>query len=363
MTSTTLLIILGIAAVIFGVVMRYRSENTRTASEEFTERFHNDNRQDMMRLKSLFGTASKNEPKRFTVDNVLEYLRREGFQPERDPNDDKIVIFKFQGDLLMVGVTDNFCRIFGIWEAKQDENNMEAMYTASMTVMDHYRFVRIVYRNDVLEFGVDHMISSMEHFEELFNISLSIIGECRRVHLEEYVKLAEIAVGDSESDEDEARRKDIYQPEFRWMPDVLLKAVQTKQIVPDALTDEEWLRRSIQERTSSGAMAQEWESFKINRVENYGEYKLIVYQFPEPKIVPEAKYGAVLLNTDSMELNYYTLELSFDNKWVYGSMTSERHANYGSYNTPDLDKFIEWIFSKDKNFEGGVDYTKQQQIN
>lgn len=317
----------------------------------------------MMGLKDLFGTTNNKEPKRCTINNVMEYLRSEGFQPTRDSYDNPVISFKYQGENLAICIIDDFCRIFGIWEVKRDEMLPEAMYAASMYVMDRYRYIRVVYYDDRIILGVDHTITTMEQFAEFFGLATAVIGACHTDLSNEYHRLVQDANEGTDSENDESRRRDIYQPEFRWMPDVLLDAVQTKQLVPEALTDEEWLRQNIQERTSSAAMAKEWESFKINRVENYGDYKLIVYQFPEPKVVPEAKYGAVLLNTNSLELNYYTLEMSFDNKWVYGSMTSERHSNYGSFDTPDLEKFIEWIFSKDKNFEGGVDYTKQQQIN
>lgn len=314
------------------------------------------------------------ETKPFTLHNVIEYLREEGFQPERDLVDDKIITFRYQGNLLIIGVVDNFCKICGRWQAPREEVSVEAMHTASMAIMNEYRFIRIIYIYDALEYSIDNIVTSMEQFKELFEVALLIINECRTEHRKMYQRLLEVAADEvvadeaavneaSNSDNGTQPRHDIYYPEFRWLPDVLFKAVSTKQILPEALTDEDWIRTNIQDKTASAAMAKEWESFKINRVENFGDYKLIVYQFPEPKIVPEAKYGAVLLNTDSMELNYYTLEKSFDDKWVYGSMTTERHTNYGSYDTSDVEKFIEWIFSNDKSVEGGVDYTKNRQSN
>lgn len=152
-------------------------------------------------------------------------------------------------------------------------------------------------------------------------------------------------------------RGDIYNPEYRLIPRIL-QGVKTDHLFPDALVDEEWIRREIQTRCSSNECKEEWNSFKINRVNKFGDYKLIIYQFPEPKVAPEAKYGAVLLNTNTLDSNYYTLEMSVEDRWYYGGVSEDRHLNYGEAESADLDRFIEWIFSNDKQIEASTDYNK-----
>lgn len=152
-------------------------------------------------------------------------------------------------------------------------------------------------------------------------------------------------------------RGDIYNPEYRLIPR-MLQGVKTDHLLPDALVDEEWIRSEIQTRCSSNECKEEWNSFKINRVNKFGDYKLIIYQFPEPKIAPEAKYGAVLLNTNTLDSNYYTLEMSVEDRWYYGGVSEDRHLNYGEAESADLDHFIEWIFSNDKQIEASTDYNK-----
>lgn len=152
-------------------------------------------------------------------------------------------------------------------------------------------------------------------------------------------------------------RGDIYNPEYRLIPRIL-QGMKTDHLLPDALVDEEWIRREIQTRCSSNECKEEWDSFKINRVNKFGDYKLIIYQFPEPKIAPEAKYGAVLLNTNTLDSNYYTLEMSVEDRWYYGGVSEDRHLNYGEAESADLDRFIEWIFSNDKQIETSTDYNK-----
>ena len=152
-------------------------------------------------------------------------------------------------------------------------------------------------------------------------------------------------------------RGDIYNPEYRLIP-YMLQGVKADSLLPDALVDEEWIRREIQTRCSSNDCKEEWDSFKINRVNKFGDYKLIIYQFPEPKVAPEAKYGAVLLNTNTLDSNYYTLEMSVEDRWYYGGVSEDRHLNYGEAESADLDRFIEWIFSNDKQIEASTDYNK-----
>ena len=63
----------------------------------------------------------------------------------------------------------------------------------------------------------------------------------------------------------------------------------------------------------------------------------------------EIKIGdAVLLDTMTNHADYYTLEYSYNDKWVYGSTSRRHHANYGEVDSPDLELFVAWIFSSGK---------------
>jgi hypothetical protein len=339
------------------VILESRDGNATFSSMEYRKYMDRGNKQDDMNIKKLFNSSRKKKTyDGYTVENVMEYLRQEGLRPEIDADDAQVVRFKYQRKNISIAIIDNFCRVSSLWRATRDETNLEAMYASTMKVMDEYRYIRVIYSGDILEFAVDQIITSLNHFKEVFNLSLDLISEAVQIHQREYNNL----VGSEDTDES-SPREDIYHPEFRWMPDVLFKAVSDGQLVPEALTDEDWIRKKIQSRVSSKAMHKEWDSFRINRVDNYGDYKLIVYQFPEPKVVPEAKYGAVLMNTQTLAIDYYTLEKTFNDKWVYGSMSTQQHCNFGEVDTADLDKFIEWIFTKDKQAVSGVDYTKSKQ--
>ncbi|MBR2030923.1 MAG: hypothetical protein IKA04_01770 [Alistipes sp.] len=198
---------------------------------------------------------------------------------------------------------------------------------------------------------IDFFVEYVDHFERVFP---------------RYLHSVELAVNnlfvslnryEREEQNDDNSRGDIYNPEYRLIP-YMLQGVKDDHLLPDALVDEEWIRSEIQTRCSSNECKEEWNSFKINRVNKFGDYKLIIYQFPEPKVAPEAKYGAVLLNTNTLDSNYYTLEMSVEDRWYYGGVSEDRHLNYGEAESADLDHFIEWIFSNDKQIEASTDYNK-----
>ena len=150
------------------------------------------------------------------------------------------------------------------------------------------------------------------------------------------------------------RRPHIYYPEYRGFS-FLFENVSSGKTPIKALTDEYWIRSTIKEYYSA-SQASDWDSFRINRVENFGEYKLIVYQFPEPKFVPEARYGVVMLNTTTLAIDYYTMEMYFNGQWAYCSCTTERHNNYGSFDSGELDDFLKWVLEDKKQLVGSTDW-------
>ena len=154
------------------------------------------------------------------------------------------------------------------------------------------------------------------------------------------------ALMDEFNSDENKRRRNIYNREFFRFSD-LVDAVTDGQCGDGAFTDEEWLREGLR-RDCDEEYKSAWDEFKILQATKYGNYKLIVYRFPEPKVMPEALYGAVLLNTTTHKADYYTLEYSFNGKWVLGSTSRGKHSNYGEVDTPDLEQFIAWIFNSNK---------------
>jgi len=209
----------------------------------------------------------------------------------------------------------------------------------------------------VMETLMNVKIYIIERPEDKENLGLLFSVETFVVHTVElqslfsqYVDLIDYAVRDFgfflNEDPIRHRKSDIYIPEFRWFGG-LVDAVCDGQIPIEALSDEAWIRKQIQASCSPRG-AQAWESFKIERIIPLDEYKLIVYEFPQPECVPEALCGAVLLHVPTHQADYYTLEYSYNNKWVLGGTRRREHRNYGETDQSDIAAFIEWVLGSSK---------------
>lgn len=67
---------------------------------------------------------------------------------------------------------------------------------------------------------------------------------------------------------------------------------------------------------------------------------LVVFEFPKPFDMPLAKYGAIYINQSQRKFQYWTLEFSFNGKFVLGSKTTEGHSNYGQRGDLSKEEFI-----------------------
>lgn len=65
----------------------------------------------------------------------------------------------------------------------------------------------------------------------------------------------------------------------------------------------------------------EWSKLHVTKSSLNGK-EYIVYTFPEPRQMPEAKYGMVVLDPVKQKASYYTMESSLGGDWVLGSYAS-----------------------------------------
>lgn len=90
--------------------------------------------------------------------------------------------------------------------------------------------------------------------------------------------------------------------------------------------------------------AKVWESFEKIQVDE--ENMIVLYTFPKPEDVPEAIYGAVLLNQTTNELKYFTLEASYNDRWAVCCRDTSMHSCHGFWDSADKDKFVQWVMSR-----------------
>ena len=132
--------------------------------------------------------------------------------------------------------------------------------------------------------------------------------------------------------------------QYRFIPD-LVAGVSKGEISPSAILAtegwEDFMKKHVDEN-----FFLEWDELHCDGVKINDTYVMALYLFPKPRQVPEAAFGAVLINTTDNDAKYYTLEYSFDGAWVLGSMDQMTHRNYGKLENPGLKSFIDWVIER-----------------
>ena len=86
--------------------------------------------------------------------------------------------------------------------------------------------------------------------------------------------------------------------------------------------------------------------FYCNKLEMKKGQVIYFYNFPEPRALGEALYGAAVVNKATLSVQYYKLELNFDNEWFLCEHTHSRHKILGTSQSRDRGEFINWILNR-----------------
>ncbi len=278
---------------------------------------------------------------------IKEILRVEGYCPQIGENG--TITFKIEGESYKIAYHEQ--SVFRLMHGFYHEEDMDTARAAALKIMDDIVMAKITVTQNpeqeqklVIIISVEVVTDSAEEIEKRFSDYVSIV----RTAKDGFIRLLDEYHGQHQEEAMPApRRNEFYIPEYYWIPQ-MAEAVCKGELTLDTLSDEAWLRQQIISRVPAET-AQEWSTFHIERINKYGDYKFFVYGFPEPQSIPEAKYGAILLNTQTKEFDYYTLEFSYSGKWVLGRMQDMQHINYGELEAqPDVDAFVDWIFSPGK---------------
>lgn len=155
---------------------------------------------------------------------------------------------------------------------------------------------------------------------------------------------ASVAMSDSVAAE--VPKLTMYQYEYQLIP-MLLGQMGVSHEFMDNLSDARYLNEFILPMMGA-ACDFDMSTVSVQRMKR-GDKDIIVYTFPTPKWIPDAKYGAIVNMGD--KYRYFTLEKSLDGYWVLGesecSVQNLSHRNYGDVpesETPE--KFVDLIESK-----------------
>lgn len=273
-----------------------------------------------------------------TIELIVEHLRKLGYAPQQLDNG---YIFKY-GDLnMVVAYNKGFLTMhvrFKVSEEDKIDLGTFSRYTDEYTKTTN--LIKAFVVDDSIVYAIEvHMLymDELERYIERFAYWLSNAHDA--------------VVSAYENRNDPAlERIYIYSLAYRLVP-LFIRCVSKQEVPIPALWNVEAMKRELRykERYVNEA---ELAKFRVLSVTDYGEIKQVVYQFPEPKIAPEAKYGAVLVNTRTLECQYYTLEMSDNGLWFYcGVNENKQHLNYGEAKNSDLDSFLTWVLSDNKIIE------------
>lgn len=293
------------------------------------------------RKKKVFGEL--------TSSAIKQIIRIEGFYPQEK---DGLIYFKSNGLTYQISHDApklTLCYKFiydgtynlacGVALEVQDTIMCGKISLTRLT--DEPKKVGVIISVEMLTYFTDELKLNFAHYFQILNDMAALFND-------RYIQLT------SKKGCANYRRNEIYCPEYYLIPQ-LLDDVYNGRLTMESLTNEEWLRQNIRQyciEHFGKEVTGEWDDFKIQSVNIYGDYKLIIYAYPQPKMNPEALYGGILLNMATRQAYYYTLEYSYANKWVLGSMNvNEEHNNYGTVDSPDLDKFIAWILGNNKSLK------------
>lgn len=85
------------------------------------------------------------------------------------------------------------------------------------------------------------------------------------------------------------------------------------------------------------------DGFDVDWFEVGKDHTVIFFNFPEPQQIPEALYGAVLVNNITGKAKYYTLEYGYLDSWLIGNKTLKGHCNYGTLDSRERSAFMKWV--------------------
>lgn len=85
------------------------------------------------------------------------------------------------------------------------------------------------------------------------------------------------------------------------------------------------------------------EGFYFNKLEIDDDFMVVVYNFPEPEVLGEALYGAVLVNKNNNTAKYHTLEVGPDGSWYFCLSSTRNHLRVADIATRDRSVFLHWV--------------------
>lgn len=269
---------------------------------------------------------------------IMDLLKEKGYAPQQY---DDAVIFKYGHLNIIINYAEGFLTMqarYGL--SKEETTNLGTLSKCADEFMKSTNLIKVLVIDDTIIYAIEAHMIYMDEFERYFERFAHWLGSAHNRVMNVYSKLVDPAF----------ERIYIYSLAYRLLP-LFVRGVSQKEIPISALWNEEVMKNELRNKERH-VDELDLAKFRVLSVNDYGEIKQVVYQFPEPKIAPEAKYGAVLVNTRTLECQYYTLEMSDNERWFYcGVNNNKQHLNYGEAKNSDLESFLTWVLGNEKTIE------------
>jgi hypothetical protein len=109
----------------------------------------------------------------------LDYLRREGYSPELDPDGD--IKFKREGGTYYLMTEENdptyFRLVFpNFWEIESDDERSQILYAVGEVNAD-LKVIKLYPVRDNVWASVEMFLDPIENFQKVFNRAMNVLGE------------------------------------------------------------------------------------------------------------------------------------------------------------------------------------------
>ena len=146
-----------------------------------------------IRLSSVcFGLSAKTTAESNFTNQVLNYLKQEGYMPSIDSDGD--VKFKSQGDTYFVIASDYndgwYVKVMGLMGA--EDVNVRAVLEACNATVAEYKFVRCYYRakDADIVYECAGYFTNIQQFKALFNNFMSILKSADSMLKDKYTQFS-----------------------------------------------------------------------------------------------------------------------------------------------------------------------------
>lgn len=119
----------------------------------------------------------------------------------------------------------------------------------------------------------------------------------------------------------------LYDLEYFFIPQ-LVKLCNDKQLSPNCLTDLDFWKRFMENNEMTPEF--NWDELSVEFQAIDDDKGIFFYIFPKPEHSPEAKYGAVIIDSKEQTFRYFTFEKE-DENWCVGETTEQKHIAHGFF--------------------------------